>query len=66
MGYTRIEASRAGRHLQRPYGERDMGLRMTQVCRTRGRTGAAEGKGEGGAGEAVSRLHRELTRKETT
>ena len=75
MGYTRIEASRAGRHLPRPYGERDMGLRMTRVCRTRGRTGAAEGNregtpakgnGEGGAGEAVSRLHRELTRKETT
>ena len=38
IGYTRIEASRAGRHLPRPYGERDMGLRMTRVCWTRGRT----------------------------
>ena len=36
MGYVRIEAERAGRHLPRPYGERDTGLRMTRVCRTRG------------------------------
>ena len=52
MGYTRIEASRAGRHLPRPYGERDMGLRMTRVCRTRGRTGAAEGNREGAPAES--------------
>ena len=33
--YTRIETERAGRHLPRPYGEQDIGLRMTRVCRTR-------------------------------
>ena len=36
MGYIRIETSRAGRHLPRPYGEQDIGLRMTRVCQTRG------------------------------
>ena len=25
MGYDRIETERAGRHLSRPYGERDLG-----------------------------------------
>lgn len=36
MGYIRIETSRAGRHLPQPYGELDIGLRMTRGCRTRG------------------------------
>ena len=34
--HTRIETERAGQHLPRPYGGKDMGLRMTRVCRTRG------------------------------
>lgn len=58
MGYIRIETSRAGRHLPQPYGELDIGVRMTRVCRTRGSNRPLVERGQRSA-ISDHRLHRE-------